>query len=61
LRATIACTSRKNWRQRYVKQSSGTVILINGNPLEDISILTKPDENHALIMKNVTIYKNMVK
>jgi len=34
------------------------VLLINGNPLEDISILTKPNENLALIMKDGKIYKN---
>jgi imidazolonepropionase-like amidohydrolase len=27
------------------------LLLVNGNPLEDISILTKPDESLALIMK----------
>lgn len=36
------------------------LLLINGNPLEDISILTKPDENLALIMKDGKIYKNIV-
>ena len=34
------------------------LLLINGNPLEDISILTKPEENLALIMKDGKIYKN---
>lgn len=33
------------------------LLLINGDPLKDISILTKPDENLALIMKDGTIYK----
>jgi len=37
------------------------ILLINGNPLEDISILTKPEENLALIMKDGKIYKNTVK
>jgi imidazolonepropionase-like amidohydrolase len=36
------------------------LLLINGNPLEDISILTKPEENLALIMKDGKIYKNTV-
>jgi imidazolonepropionase-like amidohydrolase len=36
------------------------LLLINGNPLEDISILTKPEENLALIMKDGKIYKNML-
>ncbi|MBS0251972.1 MAG: amidohydrolase family protein [Proteobacteria bacterium] len=34
------------------------ILLVEGNPLEDISILTKPDENLALIMKDGKIYKN---
>jgi len=37
------------------------ILLINGDPLKDISILTKPDENLALIMKDGKIYKNIVK
>jgi len=37
------------------------ILLVNGNPLEDISILTKPEENLALIMKDGKIYKNTVK
>ncbi len=37
------------------------ILLVNGDPLEDISILTKPEENLALIMKDGTIYKNTVK
>jgi len=36
------------------------ILLINGNPLEDISILTEPEENLALIMKDGKIYKNAV-
>jgi len=34
------------------------ILLINGDPLKDISILTKPQENLALIMKDGKIYKN---
>ena len=34
------------------------LLLINGNPLEDISILTRPEENLPLIMKDGKIYKN---
>ena len=36
------------------------LLLINGNPIEDILILTKPEENLALIMKDGKIYKNTV-
>ena len=35
-------------------------MFINGNPLEDIEILTKPEENLALIMKDGRIYKNAI-
>jgi imidazolonepropionase-like amidohydrolase len=31
------------------------ILLINGDPLTDLSLLTKPDENLTLIMKNGTI------
>ncbi|AQQ69297.1 hypothetical protein Mag101_00745 [Microbulbifer agarilyticus] len=34
------------------------LLLVNGNPLEDISLLAKPDENLALIMKGGRIFKN---
>lgn len=34
------------------------ILLINGNPLNDISILTKPNENLLLIMKGGKIFKN---
>jgi len=36
------------------------LLLINGNPLRDITILTKPEENLALIMKDGKIYKNTI-
>jgi len=32
----------------------------HGDPLQDISILTKPEENLALIMKDGRIYKNTI-
>jgi imidazolonepropionase-like amidohydrolase len=37
------------------------ILLINGDPLADISILTRPEENLALIMKDGVIYKNVLK
>ena len=36
------------------------LLLIKGNPLEDISILTNYQENIALIMKDGEIYKNIL-
>lgn len=37
------------------------LLLINGDPLKDISILTKPEENLALIMKDGKIYQNTIR
>jgi imidazolonepropionase-like amidohydrolase len=34
------------------------LLLINGDPLKDISVLTNPNKNLALIMKDGKIYKN---
>jgi len=37
------------------------ILLVNGNPLEDIEVMTSPDENFDLIMKDGVIYKNTLK
>jgi len=34
------------------------MILVDGNPLEDIDLVADPDKNFVLIMKDSTIYKN---
>jgi imidazolonepropionase-like amidohydrolase len=34
------------------------LLLVDGNPLEDISLIASPDENLLLIMKDGKIYKN---
>ena len=34
------------------------ILLVDGNPLEDISILAEPEKNIRLIMKDGKIYKN---
>jgi imidazolonepropionase-like amidohydrolase len=36
------------------------LLLINGNPIKNIEILTNPDKNLALIMKDGVIYKNTI-
>lgn len=36
------------------------ILLINGDPLKDISILTNPEENLSLIMKDGKVYKNKI-
>ena len=37
------------------------LILVNGNPLDEISLLFKPDETLDVIMKDGEIYKNVLK
>ena len=37
------------------------LILVNGNPLDEISLLFKPDETLDVIMKDGDIYKNVLK
>lgn len=34
------------------------LVIVNGNPLEDITLLVKPEANLSLIMKDGVIYKN---
>lgn len=34
------------------------VLLFDGNPIEDLSVIAKPDENLALIVKNGVVFKN---
>ncbi len=34
------------------------LLIVEGNPLEDIHVLERPAENLALIMKDGKIYKN---
>jgi len=43
------------------KGALADILLIDGDPLEDISILLKPEESLALIMKDGKIYKNTIK
>ena len=43
------------------KGAYADILLINGNPLEDIELMTDPDKNFDLIMKDGKIYKNTLK
>lgn len=36
------------------------LILVDGNPLEDLDLVSDPHKNFVLIMKNGKIYKNVV-
>ena len=37
------------------------LLLVNGNPLENLDLMTAPEQNLVLIMKDGTIYKNTLK
>jgi imidazolonepropionase-like amidohydrolase len=37
------------------------LILVNGNPLENLNLVADADKNFALIMKDGKIYKNTIK
>jgi imidazolonepropionase-like amidohydrolase len=43
------------------KGALADILLVNSDPLKDITILTKPAENLALIMKDGVTYKNAIK
>ena len=34
------------------------LLIVDGNPMEDVSLLADPDKNLRLIMKDGEIYKN---
>ncbi len=34
------------------------LVIVNGNPLEDIGLLADPESNLLLIMKDGKVYKN---
>jgi len=36
------------------------MILVDGNPLEDIDFVADPDKNFVVIMKDGKIYKNTI-
>ena len=41
-----------------VEGAYADILLVNGNPLENIEIMLDPNENLAVIMKDGKIYKN---
>ncbi|MCB0227443.1 MAG: amidohydrolase family protein, partial [Anaerolineae bacterium] len=36
------------------------LLLVEGNPLEDLDLVADPDKNFALIMKDGKVYKNTI-
>lgn len=46
---------------RVVKEGAlADLILVEGNPLENLGLVADPDKNFALIMKDARIFKNVV-
>jgi len=41
-----------------VEGAYADLLLIDGNPLKDISIMADPDKNFRIIMKDGVVYKN---
>lgn len=37
------------------------LLLVNGNPLDDIQLIAHPESNFLVIMKDGVIYKNLIK
>jgi imidazolonepropionase-like amidohydrolase len=37
------------------------ILVLNGNPLENISLIEDPDSNLAVIMKDGKLYKNVLR
>lgn len=45
-----------------IKQGAyADLILVDGNPLQDINLVANPEKNFLIIMKNGVIYKNLLK
>lgn len=43
------------------EQALADLLLVDGDPLKDLSIIANPEKNFLLIMKNGQLYKNIVK
>jgi imidazolonepropionase-like amidohydrolase len=43
------------------KGALADLLLVNGNPLENLNLMTAPEQNLVLIMKDGAIYKNTLK
>lgn len=37
------------------------LLLVDGNPLENLKLIDDPEKNFLVIMKNGVLYKNLVK
>ncbi|WP_291078607.1 MULTISPECIES: hypothetical protein [unclassified Empedobacter] len=43
------------------EQALADLILVDGNPLKDLSLIANPDKNFLVIIKGGQIYKNTIK
>lgn len=43
------------------EQAYADLLLVDGNPLKDLALISNPEKNFLLIMKNGNIYKNIIK
>ena len=52
-------TSRRAGKLGVIEEGAlADILLINGNPVEDLTLFHDPEKNLALIMKDGKIYKN---
>jgi imidazolonepropionase-like amidohydrolase len=50
------------WKIGVIEEGAlADILLIDGNPLKNIEILTNPEQNLLLIMKDGKVYKNIIK
>jgi imidazolonepropionase-like amidohydrolase len=60
----MLCGPRNPYREggigSIVEGNYADMILVDGNPLEDIDLVADPEKNFVLIMKDGTIYKNTI-
>jgi len=47
--------------ERWYRSAYADMLLVDGNPLENIELVGHPETSFVLIMKDGTIYKNIVK
>ena len=54
--------NRERLCRRVIEQGAyADLVLVNGNPLENLDLVADPGKNFAVIMKDGKIYKNAMK
>ena len=54
-------TTRRAGKLGVIEEGAlADILLISGNPVEDLTLLYYPEKNLALIMKDGKIYKNTI-